>query len=371
MENNENLSNKLQEEFEKLQQEIQKPNILIAGATGVGKSSLINMVFGKEVAVVGTGKPITQKIDVYESENSDVRIFDSKGYEVGTKADHEFFESVIEMAKSYNEPEKTIHLIWYCIACSNNRVTDYDLNAINSFLAANLPVTVVLTKADLTSDEEVENMKRVLPVKCPVFETSTRLEEYNHLTSLINWSVERLPESLKFAFIKSQRVSLEKKWDMAHKYIKQHCIGAFTVGFTPIPMSDAPILVANEMALLARILHLYDLGNLSDTLKTMGLSSFFGSLLSAGGKAAVGALLKLIPGVGTLVGGLISGSVGSVITAAFGEATSRVAYGISKAQLDGVDTSEMIRNFGNSVLELAKLYASENKEIDDYKLLEE
>ena len=371
MENNENLSKKLQEEFEKLQQEIQKPNILIAGATGVGKSSLINMVFGEEVAIIGTGKPVTQKIDVYESEKSDVRIFDSKGYEVGEQADHEFFESVIELAKSYNDPDKTIHLIWYCIACSNNRVTDYDLNAINSFLAASLPVAVVLTKADLASDEEVEKLKRVLPVKCPVFETSTRLEEYNHLTDLITWSVEQLPEALRFAFIKSQRVSLEKKWEMAHKYIRQHCIGAFAVGFTPIPMSDAPILVANEMALLARILHLYDLGNLTDTLKTMGMSSIMGSLLTAGGRAAVGALLKLIPGVGTLVGGLISGGVGSVITAAFGEATSRVAYGISKAQLDGIDTTEMIKNFGGSVLELAKQYASENRNIDDYKLLEE
>ena len=366
-----NLNEKLQNEFVRLKQEIQKPNILIAGATGVGKSSLINMVFGENVAIVGTGKPVTQKIDVYESTQTDVRIFDSKGYEIGENADQEFFESVIQLAKTNNDPAKAIHLIWYCIACSNNRVTDYDLSAINTFMNAGLSVAVVLTKADLAMDEEVASLKQALPDNCPIFETSTKLEEYNQLTDLIEWSVSQLSDALKFAFIKSQRVALEKKWELAHKYIKQHCAAAFAVGFTPIPMSDAPILVANEMALLARVLYLYDLGNLKDTLNTMGISSLFGSLLSAGGRAAVGALLKLIPGVGTIVGGLINGGVGSLITGAFGEATSRVAYNISKAQLNGIDTTEMIGNFGNLVLELAKQYVNENRKIDDYNNINE
>ena len=85
---------KLNEEFSKIKQEIQKPNVLIAGATGVGKSSLINYIFGDKVAEVGTGKPVTQKIDVYESDSSDVRIFDSKGYELGMQGDEDFYNNV-------------------------------------------------------------------------------------------------------------------------------------------------------------------------------------------------------------------------------------------------------------------------------------
>ena len=34
-------------------------NILILGKTGVGKSSLLNYLFGDEVAAVGAGRPIT------------------------------------------------------------------------------------------------------------------------------------------------------------------------------------------------------------------------------------------------------------------------------------------------------------------------
>ena len=109
------LGKKLEDEFEKIKQTITKPNILIAGCTGAGKSTLINMIFGNKVAVVGTGKPVTQKIDIYESEDTDVRIFDSKGYELGSVSDDEFFNSVIKLAEETQNPENAIHLVWYCI----------------------------------------------------------------------------------------------------------------------------------------------------------------------------------------------------------------------------------------------------------------
>ena len=58
-------SKKLEYEYRKVQESIKKPNILLAGSTGAGKSSLINMIFGDKLAVVGTGKPVTQKTNIY------------------------------------------------------------------------------------------------------------------------------------------------------------------------------------------------------------------------------------------------------------------------------------------------------------------
>ena len=352
------LGKRFEEEYNKVVNEIQKPNILLAGATGVGKSSLINMIFGEEVAKVGTGKPVTQRIDVYESESCDVKIFDSKGYELADSDEDEFFKNVVNMAGLTQKPEDAIHMIWYCIACNGARVQDYDLSALKAFCASNIPVAVVLTKADLPAEDEVKAMKEQIPdeLKDSIFETSTIKPEYNQSKELVDWSMSRLPESLRFAFIKSQKVDLKAKQKTARKYIKQQCALAFGIGFAPIPMSDAPMLVANELGLIARILYLYDLGSVSDIIKTTGLSSLMGSLLTSLGKSTVANLIKLIPGVGTAIGGAISGSVGSAITAGVGEATSVTAYQISSARLSGNYTKaeEIVQRFGPTVINLAK-----------------
>ena len=70
-----------QRELEKVAAGIRKPNILICGATGAGKSSVVNWVFGKNVAATGTGRPLTRGITEYSSEDTSVNLFDTEGYE--------------------------------------------------------------------------------------------------------------------------------------------------------------------------------------------------------------------------------------------------------------------------------------------------
>ena len=56
----------------------QKINLMVTGATGVGKSSTINALFGEEVAKVGTSvNPETMGIDKYKLDN--LVIWDTPG----------------------------------------------------------------------------------------------------------------------------------------------------------------------------------------------------------------------------------------------------------------------------------------------------
>ncbi|WP_231230022.1 GTPase [Helicobacter pylori] len=53
-------------------------NILLMGATGMGKSSLINALFGQEVAKVGIGKPVTQHLEKYVDEEKGLVLWDTR-----------------------------------------------------------------------------------------------------------------------------------------------------------------------------------------------------------------------------------------------------------------------------------------------------
>lgn len=64
------------------------------------------------------------------------------------------------------------------------------------------------------------------------------------------------------------------------------------------------------------------------------------------GRAVVGALLKLIPGVGSVVGGIISGTTAAALTTSFGEAyifSLRKIFSIKS--IDDVTVAEISREF--------------------------
>lgn len=251
-----------------------------------------------------------------------------------------------------NPTQHEVNIIWYCISCLGARVTDYDANAVKEFSKAGCPVAVVLTKADKVSNDDVKALRNAVleAANVPIFETSFLAEEYNQATALVDWSISKLPEQLQFAFITQQKCSFEQKKKQVRLAIAEHVVAFGLISFSLVPFSDAPLLAASEIGLMARILYIYNLGGLKNALK----STSVGSLLSMVGKTVAGSLLKIIPGVGILVGGLINASVAVAITWAFGGAVAIACEKVWKEKLDGKNVDALINNFGNMVQTIAE-----------------
>ena len=77
----ENIDEILTQAIQKATTERGNINILIAGRSGVGKSTLINAVFQKNLAETGQGRPVTQNTREISKEGIPLTIFDSRGLE--------------------------------------------------------------------------------------------------------------------------------------------------------------------------------------------------------------------------------------------------------------------------------------------------
>lgn len=110
-------------------------------------------------------------------------------------------------------------------------------------------------------------------------------------------------------------------------------------GAVPIPFADAPLLVAQQVALMTTICGIFKINIKKDGLKALAMAA-----LGAGGATVVGKtlatnLVKLVPGAGSVVGGAISAGTAGVVTLAMGKAFIEVCKAVKMGKLSEEDVT--------------------------------
>ncbi|KAI6007079.1 hypothetical protein EDD15DRAFT_2358171 [Pisolithus albus] len=90
--------------------------VLVVGKTGVGKSSLIDRVFGTKTTGVADDKPGEAKIEdgLISPQNDRFILHDSKGFEPGEGGNYDTVTSFIEARKKEPHIKDQLHAVWFC-----------------------------------------------------------------------------------------------------------------------------------------------------------------------------------------------------------------------------------------------------------------
>ncbi|MUJ38265.1 YcjF family protein [Aliivibrio fischeri] len=319
-------------------------NILLSGATGVGKSSLVNAFFGEEIVEAGVGKPITQHLEKVEVKDKGLVLWDTKGIEA--KDYHETISQLdSELEKSFKNVEhiKDVpHLAWLCIDSSGARIEPRDIELLNLLSKHNVPVVIVFTK-DMGEDSDkfiefatMEVNKTHSSAITPRFARVNSVERrfsaqfllpVSGLENLLDMSLKSMglgKKNAAEALKKAQRIRNKVRLDamISGAKTKVHIASAAsaTAGASPIPGSDAPIIAAIQSKLIYEINCEFELDLETSTATTLITSILGVTAIAQIGKTIVSNVIKFIPGAGSFVGGAISATTALAITEAIGHA---------------------------------------------------
>lgn len=271
---------------------------------------------------------MTTETREYRKEGIPVSIFDTRGLEL-EKFDEtlDALVSFIQLRSQSDDPNTHIHCAWICISEDGRRVEDAEINLSRRFAGLSLPVVAVITKARADNGFRAE-VQRLLPEAANVVrlrairetDDDGHVKEPMGLVELVELTMELVPESQKNAFAAAQKVVLRQKQDRAQICIATAVTAATAAGATPVPFSDAVLLVPIHVSMLAGITAVFGLPLETGFLSTIVASIMAGAAGTLGGRALVSSLMLLIPGAGLILKGIISAGTAAAFTMAFGNA---------------------------------------------------
>ncbi len=345
-------------EFEKQAVQIGRFNLAVFGKTGVGKSTLINAVFGRPVAATGIGDPVTLDNHLYLDTRGTLGLIDTRGLEIG-RDDGELIKEVTKYVKKMRSKpiEEQVHVAWYCIRGMDRRFEEVEATFIKTLHELGVPVQVVFTQVPMREGQyhpdAVELARQIEAKQLPIvggrpFMTYAMRDQFTGqppygLMDVLAATFHVVPEAVHGALAAAQTIDLEAKAKAAQRHIGATVAAAGASAAIPIPFSSAALLVPLQLGMMSRIAHLYKLPVDKAALLAVASTTVATTL----GRTAAANLLKFLPGAGSIAGGVINASVASGFTMAMGQAWLTVcqkAHGGHLPKLDGVIDTNAVRD---------------------------
>ena len=371
---------------------MEKGNVLVIGNSGVGKSTLINAVLGKNVAKAGGGiQGTTKALELYEGPELPFRVIDTIGFEPTFLREQQAIQAVKkwskDCAKKGNENNQ-INVIWFCIEGTSRKLFPKAIQSLSRATAMwkSVPIIVVITKSYAIPEREEniamvqnafasqkkysKNLKKIIPVVAETYRLNeTAFAPPEGISELIDTTIELMPEGLQAGKDDLARFKLERKRALAQSVIAASTVSAVVVGASPTSIADSLVLAPLEMAEINGISMIYGLNN-KEQLQKFKDSFFEVGAVTTTAKAII-ANLKNVPGL-HIAGGLLNAVVAGTIVAALGEATvyAMEQVYLGKKSFDDVDwlkkvlESKMSQDIIERVTDVAKIVTSKGKKLE-------
>ena len=320
-------------------------NLAVFGKTGAGKSTLVNAIFGRDVARTGVGQPVTKGLVYHRHPDGFLGLYDSEGFETGT-AGNVILEGLKTLVADHGARpvDQRIHAAWYLVRWSDRRFEGAQAEFVRALHAVGLPVIVVMaqvpTRDGVIHPDALEFARYIEGLGLPlapsgrVVLTNALTDEFSGapvfgLQQLLDDTYEVVPEVAERALTAAQVLDIGRKKKVVAGIVNQAAVIAAGIGATPIPFADAALLIPNQVTMIARITAAYGLPpSRSRAMAAAGSIVLTGGATMAG-KYAVTNLMKFVPG-GAIAGSAVSATVAASLTKAVGLAWSRVCeYAVS------------------------------------------
>ncbi len=314
---------------------LQRFNLAVLGATGVGKSTLVNAVFGEDVARTGIGEPVTKGVNFYLNRAQTLGLYDSEGAE--SFSDLEAFVDTFK--KIYDErlrqdPTSAIHGVWFCVRAGDRRFDERQASVVRRLAGMGLPVCLVVTQTPWRPGYGIAPDARALldhihslmlpivggrPIPVSALDDDFHGTSRFGLDHLLKVTFDAAPVGVRTAFASAQRIDAQLKSGEAKKVVAKAVAVTAGIAATPIPVADAPILVAAQFGMLRQLSGIYGV----EVPATALAGALAGGGATLAGRSIVSGLLKFVPVAGLVINAGVAGGLTWVLGQAWAELCER------------------------------------------------